>query len=144
MKTLFALCCCLTAPQLAHAIEEPVLLPQNRPDWFPFVIPTLANARTQNSPIDLSFLSPEAAGTHGFLRAQGEKIVDGRGREVRLFGTNITDYHVMPPKEQAPLIARRLREPGRQFHSLALLRLGHRAARLAERRPTNAQCAEIG
>ena len=102
-------------PQNLRASEEPVLLPQNHTEWFPFVIPTLANARTRNTAIDLSFLNREVAGAHGFLRARGESIVDGRGREVRLFGTNITDYHVMPPKDTAPLIARRLSELGVNF-----------------------------
>ncbi|MEL7089975.1 MAG: carbohydrate binding domain-containing protein, partial [Planctomycetota bacterium] len=41
--------------------------------------------------------------------------VDGRGREVRLFGTNICDVHVMPPAELAEPIARRLRELGFNF-----------------------------
>ena len=128
------------APSIVRAVEEPELLPQNHTDWFPFVIPTLANERTQNTAIDLSFLNREAAGASGFLHARGETIVDGRGREVRLFGTNITDYHVMPPKDKAPLIARRLRELGVNFIRLHYYdwdkapRVGQSAARGTKRR----------
>jgi hypothetical protein len=52
--------------------------------WFPFVIPDLADEETAGTPIDLSFLNPEPAGSRGFLRPDGERIVDGRGEEVRL------------------------------------------------------------
>ena len=83
--------------------------------WFPFVIPDLAGDGTGGSPIDLSFLNPEPAGSRGFLRPDGERIVDGRGEEVRLFGSNICDLHPMPPKENAPLMARRLKQLGFNF-----------------------------
>ena len=86
-----------------------------RQGWFPFVIPDLADEQTAGTPIDLSFLNAEPAGTHGHLRPDGERIVDGRGREVRLFGSNICDHHPMPPKAQAPRMARRLRELGINF-----------------------------
>ncbi len=83
--------------------------------WFPFVIPDLANEYTAGTPIDLSFLNPEPAGNRGFLRPDGERIVNGRGEEVRLFGSNICDYHPMPPKANAPLMARRLKQLGFNF-----------------------------
>ena len=83
-----------------------------RRDWFPFVIPDLADAETAGTPIDMSRLSPEPAGAHGFLRPRGERIVDGRGVPVRLFGTNICDYHAMPPKAVAPAIHRPMLSPG--------------------------------
>lgn len=83
--------------------------------WFPFVVPDLAGPETAASPVDLSFLSPEPAGSHGFLRASGEDLVDERGAVVRLFGSNICDYHAMPPKELAPRIAERLRQLGINF-----------------------------
>jgi len=83
--------------------------------WFPFVIPDLADEETAGTPIDLSFLNPEPAGSRGFLRPDGERIVDGRGEEVRLFGSNICDLHPMPPKANAPLMARRLKQLGFNF-----------------------------
>lgn len=95
-----------------------VLLPASqdeRADWPVWVVPDLVDATTAGSPIDLSRLNPDPAGTHGRLRAAGERIVDGRGREVRLFGTNLTDFHPMPPKADAPRIAERLRQFGFNF-----------------------------
>ncbi len=83
--------------------------------WFPFVIPDLADEGTAGTPIDLSFLNPEPAGSRGFLRPDGERIVNGRGEEVRLFGSNICDLHPMPPKANAPLMARRLKQLGFNF-----------------------------
>jgi hypothetical protein len=88
---------------------------EDRSDWFSFVVPTLANERTAGTPIDLSWLSPEPAGAGGRLRADGERIVDARGREVRLFGTNICDWHAIMPREYAEPVARRLRELGINF-----------------------------
>ena len=83
--------------------------------WFPFVIPDLADEGTAGTPIDLSFLNPEPAGSRGFLRPDGERLVNGRGEEVRLFGSNICDLHPMPPKANAPLMARRLKQLGFNF-----------------------------
>ena len=85
-------------------------------DWFEFVIPTLASDETTGTPIDLSFLNPEPAGSNGFLRSddQGD-LVDANGNVVRLFGTNICDWHVMPPKHLARPIAQRLRQLGVNF-----------------------------
>jgi len=86
-----------------------------RANWPTWVVPDLASAATAGTPIDLSFLNPEPAGTHGRLRARGEDLVDARGRVVRLFGTNLTDYHAMPPKDVSPRIAERLRQLGFNF-----------------------------
>jgi len=91
------------------------LAQESRAGWFPFVIADLADEETAGSPLDLSFLSPEPAGAHGFLRPDGEQVVDDRGVAVRLFGSNMTDYHAMPPKEVAPRIAERLRQLGINF-----------------------------
>ena len=103
-------------PNVARAADLPTTAPTaSRAGWFPFVIPALGDAQTAASPLNLSFLSPDAAGASGFLRARGEQIVDGRGRVVPLFGTNITDYSVMPPKQSAIPIAARLRELGVNF-----------------------------
>jgi hypothetical protein len=86
-----------------------------RESWFPFVITDAADEETAGTPIDLSHLNPLPAGAHGYLRADGERIVDGRGQEVRLYGSNICDYHPMPPKADAPRIARRLKQFGFNF-----------------------------
>ncbi|MBM3499374.1 MAG: hypothetical protein FJX74_11970 [Armatimonadetes bacterium] len=88
---------------------------QDRAGWFPFTITDLADPETAASSIDLSFLSPEPAGAHGFLRPQGEELVDDRGVPIRLFGSNLTDYHPMPDKAVAGPVAERLRQLGINF-----------------------------
>jgi hypothetical protein len=89
--------------------------PFDKKDWYPFTIPYLSGPETENSVLDLSFLSPSPAGKTGWLRAKGEDIVDGKGRAVRLFGSNICDFNTMPPKELAPRIAQRLKQLGMNF-----------------------------
>ena len=88
---------------------------EDRSGWVEFVVPTLADDTTGGSPIDLSWLNDRPAGASGWLRADGDRIVDGNGDEVRLAGTNICDWHVMPPPELAEPIARRLAELGLNF-----------------------------
>ena len=122
----------ITAPLLAAAMSLPLasapawaaapaedgveLAPlEDKSAWIEFVVPTLAGASTAGTPIDLSYLNPEPAGANGPLRVEGERIVDGQGNEVRLFGTNITDWHSMPPKELARPMAKRLQELGINF-----------------------------
>ncbi len=95
----------------ALAIAAHLLLAAE-PDWFPFSIPDLASAATTGADLDLSFLNPEPAGAGGRLRARGEEVVDGRGRVVRLIGSNICDYWPMIPKEQAEPAAARLAQLG--------------------------------
>jgi hypothetical protein len=108
LKRSFAVCLTLLCGSSFASAEA-------RSDWFPFVVPTLANERTSGTPIDLSWLNPNPAGTSGFVRADGERLVDEQGQEVRLFGTNICDWHAVMPKEYATPVARRLRELGFNF-----------------------------
>ncbi|MEL7237650.1 MAG: carbohydrate binding domain-containing protein, partial [Planctomycetota bacterium] len=94
-------------------------------DWFEFVIPTLATEATTGTPIDLSFLNSEPAGANGFLRNDSQgNLVDEAGNVVRLFGTNICDWHVMPPRHLAKPIARRLQQLGVNFIRLHYYELG--------------------
>lgn len=86
-----------------------------RENWVEFIVPALSSEKTDASVIDLSFLNPEPAGARGFLKAQGEQIVDGQGNVMRLFGSNICDFHPMPPKELAPRIAKRIKQLGMNF-----------------------------
>lgn len=74
--TILAIC----LPGLAHATDVTKWLPATV-DW-------------ESSAVDLSFLNADdrPAGSRGRLRAQGESIVDDNGREVRLWGTNISAY----------------------------------------------------
>ncbi len=85
-------------------------------DWFEFHIPTLADAATTGDAIDLSHLNASPAGANGRIRSDGEgRLIDGAGNVVRLFGTNICDFHVMPPPEIAPRLADRLAQLGINF-----------------------------
>ncbi len=79
---------------------------------FPFTVAALASPATGNSAIDLSHLNAEPAGSHGFLRCLGGRFVDDRGERIRLFGTNLTDFHTMPDAATAVAVARRLRQLG--------------------------------
>jgi len=79
------------------------------PDWFPFPIPVI----TEKAPaFDLSGLNEKPAGASGRLKVQGDHFIDGKGRPVRLFGTNLTAEANFPDEADAPLIARRLAQLG--------------------------------
>ena len=79
------------------------------PGWFPFPISVMEQAA---SPVDLSFLNEAPAGKGGFLRVEGEKIVDGSGRELRFFGTNFCFGANFPDEALAPQIAAYLARSG--------------------------------
>ncbi len=105
---------CLAGPAVSDAQEEARTFVEA--DWFPYAIPSLADDATTGSAIDLSYLSPEPAGSSGHLRARDDgEIVDGEGNVIKLFGTNICDWHAMPAKELARPIAQRLRQLGVNF-----------------------------
>ena len=76
---------------------------------FPFALPWDDGAP---GPTDVSFLNASPAGAGGFLRAQGENIVDGRGQIVRLWGVNLNFGGAFPDKDTAPKIAARLAKFG--------------------------------
>lgn len=99
----------MLAAALASVLTDPAV---SREGWFPFAIPTLAVQETAKADLDLSFLNEVPAGKHGFVRVKGDRILDGKGRDLRLFGTNVCDFHVIPPKEQSPRIAARLAQLG--------------------------------
>ena len=109
--TLLAAAALAASP--AAAAAEPHT--QVEADWYEFVVPTLSTDRTAGSPIDLSYLSPDPAGSNGHLRADGDDIVDGDGNRVVLFGTNICDWHAMPPADLARPVAQRLKQLGINF-----------------------------
>jgi hypothetical protein len=78
-------------------------------DWFPFSISSLDGS---SSPIDLSWLNEKPAGASGFLRAEGEHLVDGKGNKVRLFGTNFCFGANFPEGDMAAKIAAHLAKNG--------------------------------
>lgn len=76
---------------------------------FPFY---LAPLDPGPSYVDLSALSPEPAGAHGFLTIQNGHFSDPRGQRVRFLGTNVTFAGALPSHEQSELTARRLQRFG--------------------------------
>ena len=112
MKRLLSALIVTTVPVLAVRGDD---LPNG---WFEFAMPPLGSDSTE---VDLSWLSPEPAGAAGFVRIQGEHFVDGRGRRLRLLGSNCTFAGAFPPKEAAPKIAARMRAFGMnviRFHHI--------------------------
>lgn len=89
----------------------------DNPNWFPFPISVMESAKTA---IDLSFLNEKPAGTSGYLKAEGEHIVDGKGKQVRLFGTNFCFGANFPEAADAEKVAAHLAKNG-----LNVVRLHH-------------------
>ncbi len=83
--------------------------PAAQADWFPFAISVLSETVPA---FDLSGLNEKPAGVSGRLVVKGEHFVDGKGRPVRLFGTNLTAEANFPDEADAPRIARRLAQLG--------------------------------
>jgi hypothetical protein len=77
--------------------------------WFPFVLPPFDAAPTVT---DVSWLNQSPAGRDGFIHAQGEHFVDGKGNPIRFWGVNISFSGAFPSKQEAPLIAARLAKYG--------------------------------
>lgn len=64
------------------------------------------------SPVDLSFLNHKPAGKHGFVRADGDRLVFADGTEARFWGGNLAAYALYVPKEQIEAQARRISQLG--------------------------------
>ncbi|MBO4527899.1 MAG: hypothetical protein J5743_09740, partial [Victivallales bacterium] len=86
------------------------------PGWTAFEIPSLE--APSGTPVDVSFLSPEPAGSHGFIRAKDGHFVDDRNIPLRFFGTNLTGDACFPEPEDGQKLAKRLRQYG--FNCLRL------------------------
>jgi len=78
--------------------------------WFEFLVPGLDVP--EGGPLDLSWMNNEPAGFHGFVRVRNGHFVDGKGRRLRLYGTNLTGDSALPPEEVAPRLAKRLAQLG--------------------------------
>lgn len=108
MRSLIALTSfCIAIALLPVTASEPITA--ETPGWFPFSISALDGSPTA---IDLSWLNEKPAGASGFLRAEGEHIVDGKGNTVRLFGTNFCFGANFPAEDIAPKIAAHLAKNG--------------------------------
>ena len=86
------------------------------PGWFEFDVPGLDVP--DGSPVDMSWLNAEPAGKLGFVQVKSGHFADGRGRPLRLYGTNVSGDSCFPSQEVAPRLAKRLRQWG--FNCLRL------------------------
>lgn len=86
--------------------------------WFDFVISDLD---TSENEINLSFLNEDIAGASGFVAVKDGHFINGSGKRVRFFGTNLTFSSCFPDKETATRIAARLAKMGMnvvRFHHM--------------------------
>ena len=65
----------------------------------PYSLNDVAAAR-RHSPVDMSFLLDAPAGKYGFVQVKNGHLADGRGKRIRLWGVNITDWS--PGSRQIP------------------------------------------
>lgn len=110
------------------------------PNWFPFNISALDGSPTA---IDLSWLNEKPAGASGFLRAEGEHIVDGQGNRVRLFGTNFCFGANFPPETIAPKIAAHLAKNGVNVVRLHHMDSGGKESLIADNATTALNAANL-
>lgn len=82
---------------------------KDTPGWFEFIIPGLDATET---PVDMSFLNPEAAGSKGFIRIEDDHFVDASGERLRFLGTNLTFSRAFPDKNIAQKLAAHMRKFG--------------------------------
>lgn len=87
------------------------------PGWFPFVLPWDDSSRTA---VHVGALNPAPAGGDGFLQARDGRLVDGKGRRVRLLGVNLVFNANFPAKPDAVKLAARMRKFG-----INIVRLHH-------------------
>ncbi|MBK5008104.1 cellulase family glycosylhydrolase [Pseudomonas sp. S32] len=91
-------------------LVDPASWPDDQLDW-------------RTSPVDLSFLNAQEkpAGKHGFLKAEGERLVFDDNTPVRFWGTNLSAYSLFKsPDEEIRQQAKRLSALG-----FNLVRLHH-------------------
>lgn len=105
-----AIACLACRSSFALQPSSPGALPTgSMSGMFPFALPPFDDSP---SATDVSFLNDGAAGQWGFVRAQGENFVDGRGEKLRLWGVNLNFNGAFPSKTDAPHIAGRLAKFG--------------------------------
>src|SRR6218665_3063383 len=78
-------------------------------DWFPFTIPALDDSP---SALDLSYLNEIPAGKDGFIKVDGEQLLDGKGKAWRYFGFNLVADACFPEAEMATKLAAHFAKSG--------------------------------
>jgi len=91
---------------LSAQAAEPAGIPDG---WFPFA---LVGGTGALGAADVSFLNEVPAGKDGFIAVRDGHFVDGKGRRVRFFATNLTATACFPEPAEAPKLAKRLRALG--------------------------------
>jgi len=92
--------------------REQTLQRTDTSDWFPYPV------GPEGVPIDLSFLNKDEAGSyvpagsHGFLKVDGDRFVFEDGTPARFWGLNITAGAALGPPERAEQLAERLARLG--------------------------------
>jgi len=78
-------------------------------NWVPFTI-----GWDDHVPVDISFVfeDEKPAGQHGFLRAEGDRLVFEDGTEGRFWGTCFNSGACFPTHEESEMVARRLAKFG--------------------------------
>jgi hypothetical protein len=96
---------------LSFALASSVLAaPQ--PGWFSFALKPGLDGAPCRGEIDLTRLNEAPAGKNGFVSVKGEQFVDGKGTELRFFGTNVVATSLFPQKSDAPRFAAHLASVG--------------------------------
>jgi len=92
---------CLIGCVAAFAAEESKM--------FPFPVPTLDASKNIT---DLSYLNEKPAGKNGFVTVKDGHFIDGSGKRIRFFGTNLTFGACFPDHATAEKLAARLAKLG--------------------------------
>ncbi|MFV0416137.1 MAG: hypothetical protein ACK5NG_07185 [Chthoniobacterales bacterium] len=96
----------------------PCLLSAAEDDWFAFPV---AFDFEKAPAFDLSWMNEKPAGSSGWLSVNGERILDGRGREFRIFGANLTGGANFPDEATAKKLARHFSVTGYNMARLHFL-----------------------
>jgi len=108
--------CGVVAPFVLQAMSL-AQVNDSTPGYFAFPMSPLD---ASPSFIDMSFLNPEPAGAAGPVTVRDGHFYDGRGKRLRLLGSNVCFVGAFPSKEDAVLTAARLRKLG-----MNVMRLHH-------------------
>ncbi|MFP4058792.1 MAG: glycosyl hydrolase family 5 [Candidatus Brocadiia bacterium] len=79
---------------------------QDTEGWVPDAL------RWDAAPVDLAFLNHRPAGKHGFVRAEGDRLVFEDGTPARFWGGNIAAYAIFADKDHIARHARRIAQLG--------------------------------
>ena len=116
LTVLLTLTCVAAGTLLGPPLRAQVT--NDTPGYFSFVIPGFDSSPSFT---DMSSLNATAAGADGFVTIQGGHFADGRGKRIRLLGSNLTFSGAFPPKEDAPRMAAHMRKLGMnviRFHHI--------------------------